>query len=115
MNSAAHGFEELTIESLHAGFRAGTITAHEVTQWYLDRIADSGLNAVVTTNRRALDEAAELDRRWAAGAPVGPLHGVPVLIKDQGETAGIPTSFGSELFADYIPERDCTVVARLRT
>ena len=114
MNSAAHGFEELTIESLHDGFRAGTITAHQVTQWYLDRIADSGLNAVVTTNPRALDEAAELDRLWAAGGPVGSLHGVPVLIKDQGETAGIPTSFGSELFADYIPDQDCAVVARLR-
>jgi amidase len=115
VTAAATGFEELTIDRLHDGLRAGTITAHELTQWYLDRIADSRLNAVVTTNPGALDEARELDRRWAAREVVGPLHGVPVLVKDQGETAGIPTGFGCELFADYIPDRDCTVVTRLRS
>jgi amidase len=114
MSGPAMGFRELNIADLHEGFRAGTIAAHNVTHWYLDRIAESPLNAVVTTNPRALDDAEALDRRRAAGEPMGPLHGVPVLVKDQGETAGIPTSFGSELFADYIPDRDCTVVTRLR-
>lgn len=114
MTTAPGTFDELTIEALHDGFRNQTVTAAEVTQAYLDRIAESGLNAIVTTNPRALEDAAELDRRRAAGEPTGPLHGVPILIKDQGETAGLQTSFGCGLFADYVPTQDCTVVHRLR-
>lgn len=105
--------EELTVEALHSGLRDGSLTAAGVTRWYLDRIAESTLNAIVTVNPRALDEAADADRRWAAGEH-GPLHGVPVLVKDQGETAGLPTSFGNVLFAEYVPTQDCTVVQRLR-
>ena len=106
-------FDELTIAALHQQFHDGTTTAVEVTQWYLDRIESSELNAIVTVNPRALEEAAEADRRWAAGA-AGALEGVPVLVKDQGETSGIPTSFGNVLFAEYVPDEDCTVVQRLR-
>lgn len=107
-------FEELTINDLHSGFRSGTITSVAVTQWYLDRIAESGLNAIVSVNPSALAEAGAADERLAAGGVTGPLHGVPVLVKDQAETAGIPTSFGSQLFAEYTPARDATVVQRLR-
>jgi amidase len=107
-------FEELTITDLHNGFRAGTLTSAMLTQWYLGRIAESGLNAVVSVNPAAVEEAEAADRRFATDGITGPLHGVPVLIKDQGETVGIPTSFGSALFADYLPTRDATVVTRLR-
>ncbi|AQA02883.1 hypothetical protein BVC93_11055 [Mycobacterium sp. MS1601] len=107
-------FDELTIADLHAGFRSGTMTSAMVTQWYLGRIADSELNAVVTVNPAALEEAASADRLFASDGITGPLHGVPVLVKDQAETNGIPTSFGSQLFADHLPTRDATVVARLR-
>lgn len=107
-------FDELTITDLHNGFRSGTITAVAVTQWYLDRIAESQLNAVVSVNPHALAEATAADERFAANGVTGPLHGVPVLVKDQAETAGIPTSFGSQLFAGYLPEQDATVVQRLR-
>lgn len=115
MTSTATGFEEFTIADLHHRLGSGTVTARQLTQWYLDRIAESELNAIVTTNPRALDDAADLDRRWTAGEPAGPLHGVPVLIKDQAETAGIATSFGCGLFADYVPDADSTVVRRLRS
>ncbi|QNJ93859.1 amidase [Mycolicibacterium fluoranthenivorans] len=107
-------FEELTISDLHDGLRSGTITSVALTLWYLDRIAESALNAVVSVNPKALAEAAAADAEFAAGGLTGPLHGVPVLIKDQAETKGIPTSFGSQLFADYLPDRDATVVQRLR-
>jgi Asp-tRNA(Asn)/Glu-tRNA(Gln) amidotransferase A subunit family amidase len=107
-------FDELTIAALHDGMRSGTVTSTAVTQWYLDRIAESGLNAVVSVNPQALDEAETADGQFATHGIVGPLHGVPVLIKDQAETAGIPTSFGNQLFADYLPDKDATVVQRLR-
>lgn len=107
-------YEELTVEALHRGFDEGTLTAVDVTRWYLDQIAASTLNAIVTVNPQALQEAAEADRRWAVGDRAGALHGVPVLVKDQGETAGLATSFGNVLFTDYVPEQDCTVVRRLR-
>lgn len=115
-------FEELTIDGFHAALTAGTITSTELVQWYLDRIADLDqseagprLGSFVTLNPRALDEAAALDDKFtASGELAGPLHGVPVVVKDQAETAGIPTSFGSALFAGYVPASDATVVARLR-
>lgn len=116
--------EELTVDAFHRMIERGDITSSELTGWYLDRIEDldsidnpSGLqlNSVVTVNNAAMQEAARLDELFAkTGHLVGPLHGVPVLIKDQGETRGIATSFGSEVFADYVPERDAVIVARLR-
>lgn len=107
-------FRELTIADLHNGFHDGTLSSVAVTQWYLDQIAESELNAVVSVNPSALTEAAAADERFSADGVTGPLHGVPVLVKDQAETIGIPTSFGSQLFADYSPANDATVVQRLR-
>jgi amidase len=113
-------FEELTIARFHELLRSGGTTSAELTAWYLRRIEDldrngPSLNALVTVNAAALAEAERLDRHFAdTGTLLGPLHGVPVVIKDQAETAGIPTAFGCSLFADYVPERDATVVTRLR-
>ncbi|RPA06179.1 amidase family protein [Gordonia sp. OPL2] len=117
-------YAELTIDDLHRMIRSGETTSAAVTSWYLSRIDDidsvdnpAGLqiNSVVTVNDAALREAAYLDEIHAkTGELVGPLHGVPILVKDQGETAGIPTAFGSTVFADYVPEADATVVERLR-
>ena len=117
-------YEELSISSFHRLVESGGATSADLTAWYLDRIAtlDSidnpdgpQLNSVVTVNPAALDEARALDEKYArTGTLVGPLHGVPILIKDQGETKGIPTAFGSTAFADYIPDTDATVVDRLR-
>lgn len=115
-------FEELTIEGFHAALSAGAVTGAELTAWYLDRIAaldqsDAGprIGSYVTVNQQAGDEAAALDEGFSAtGELSGPLHGVPVVVKDQAETAGLPTAFGSALFADYVPGADATVVSRLR-
>ena len=113
-------YEELTTTAFHDQVLAGTTTRAGLVSWYLRRIADLDsagprIGSVVTVNPQALAEAEALDAAFAAtGELQGPLHGVPVLIKDQAETAGIPTSFGSALFADYVPERDATVVTRLR-
>jgi amidase len=70
---------------------------------------------VVTVNPRARAEAAVLDESFAAtGRLSGPLHGVPVLVKDQAETAGLRTTFGSILFEAYVPASDATLVTKLR-
>lgn len=113
-------FEELTIDRYHQQLLDGSMTTVDLVQWYLARIAEfsdgpDGLNAVTTVNPRVLEEARACDERRAAGSgPLPPLHGVPVLVKDQAETAGIRTTFGSRLFEGYVPEADATVVARLR-
>ncbi len=111
--------EEATIADVHAAFESGALTCVDLVQAYLDRIdaydqRGLGLNAVATLNPRALDEARELDERYAADGLVGPLHCIPVLLKDQVETSDMPTTYGSALFADFVPERDATIVRRLK-
>ncbi len=113
-------FIELTIAAFHAALRSGEITAAELVDWYLARIeahndAGAQLQAVVTVNPAAREEAAARDEFLAIqGELCGPLHGVPVLVKDQVETAGLRTTFGSILFAEYVPAQDATVVAKLK-
>jgi len=72
------------------------------------------LNAIVTLNPCAQDDARALERRLAAGDPVGPLAGVPVGIKDVTQVAGLRTTFGSPLYRDHVPAEDAIVVQRLR-
>jgi amidase len=112
--------QELTIDAFHGALRDGEMTAVELVDWYLARIeqhdrAGAQIQAVVTVNPLARAEAAARDRLLAqTGELSGPLHGVPVLVKDQAETAGLRTTFGSILFEDYMPESDATLVAKLR-
>ncbi|MEM9197588.1 MAG: amidase [Pseudomonadota bacterium] len=112
--------EETTIADIHAAYQAGTLSAVALTQGYLDRIAaldktGPELNAFVMMNPAALDRAAELDKIYAeTGSFVGPLHGIPIGIKDQAETAGIETSFGSAALKGYVPETDATIVTKLQ-
>ncbi len=78
-------------------------------------MAGAQLQAVVTANPRAHDEAAARDESYGAtGRLSGPLHGVPVLVKVQAVTAGLRTTFGSILFEGYVPSTDATVVTKLR-
>jgi amidase len=113
-------FEELTIDDFHTALRQGELTSAELVDWYLARIeahnnAGAEIQAVVTVNPHARDDAAALDEFFSTNNGLsGPLHGVPVLVKDQGETAGIRTTFGSKLFEDYVPESDATVITRLK-
>jgi Asp-tRNA(Asn)/Glu-tRNA(Gln) amidotransferase A subunit family amidase len=93
--------EEATIDDIHSAFRSGELTCRGLVELYLARIeaydrSGPELNAILTLNPRALEEAEDLDRSFERnGEFVGPLHGVPVLVKDQAETAGIRTTFGS--------------------
>jgi Asp-tRNA(Asn)/Glu-tRNA(Gln) amidotransferase A subunit family amidase len=86
---------------------------------YLDRIEaydknGPAINAIITINSKALEEANRLDAAFKTSGPVGPLHGIPVIIKDQGDAKGMPTTLGSLLFKDYYPDRDSFVVEKLK-
>ncbi len=111
--------EEATIAEVHAAFLAGQLTCVDLVQGYLDRIEaydEQGprLNTIANLNPAALDEAARLDQALAGGGLSGPLHCIPVLLKDQVETRDMPTTYGSALFADFVSSRDATIVTRMK-
>jgi amidase len=110
---------ETTIADVHAAMRAGTLTCRALVSAYLDRIAaydknGPALNAIVVVNPAALAAADSLDRRAALGALVGPLHCVPMIVKDNFETDDLPTTAGSLSLQGMIPRRDAYMVRRLR-
>ena len=111
--------EPKTLSQLAADIQAKTISSEALTQAFLDRIAavdDAGpmLNAVLALNPNALADAKALDAELAAGKSRGPLHGVPVLLKDNIETAELATTAGSLALQDNKTGRDAPLVARLR-
>jgi amidase len=111
---------ELTIDAFHGALRRGELTTVELVDWYLARIrahdsSGAEIQAVVTVNPRARNDAVDRDEFFAStGDFQGPLHGVPILVKDQAETAGLRTTFGSVLFDSYVPESDATVIGKLK-
>jgi len=110
---------EATIDDLRAALASGQTTCQLLVREYLARVeaydkSGPALNAVQTVNRQALQEAERLDVRFRASGAAGPLHCIPVLVKDQVETSDMPTMFGSILFKDFVPTRDATIVTRLR-
>jgi amidase len=111
--------QEATIEAIQAAYRAGTLTVRQLVEMYLDRIErydqrGPALNAVISLNPDALVEADRLDAAFNASGFVGPLHGIPMMVKDQVDINGMPTTLGSVLFKDYVPGRDAFTISRLR-
>jgi amidase len=110
---------EATIDDVQEAYKSHTLTARQLTQMYLDRVAaydqkGPKLNVVISLNPTALAEADKLDAAYAKSGPVGPLHGVPVFLKDQFDAAGMPSTLGSVLLKDFKPTRDSFVAERLR-
>jgi amidase len=110
---------ELSAVDAQARLSAGTLTSHALTQAYLDRIAnmdDNGphLNAVIEVNPRAIADADALDAERRSGHVRGPLHGIPIVIKDNIDAAGMVNSAGSLALADNRPKQDAFIVTRLR-
>ena len=106
-----------TIAEAQAALAAGQVSATELVQASLGRIErlDGTLHAFIrTTPERALADAKASDARRSAGAPLGPLDGIPIAHKDIYETAGIATTAHSKLLQDYLPATDATVVRRWR-
>ena len=114
MTDDLHYFEARRLVAL---LRARQISARELLQVHLDRIAavNPQINAIVTlTADAALAQARRADQAAAIGEFLGPLHGIPVAHKDNHLTAGIRTTFGSRLRADLVPDADELVIERLR-
>ncbi|MCC6362889.1 MAG: Asp-tRNA(Asn)/Glu-tRNA(Gln) amidotransferase GatCAB subunit A [Bryobacterales bacterium] len=105
-----------TIREAGAALRSNKTTSVALTRQCLDRIHNlqPRLNAFITVvSDAALVQAACLDAELAAGTARGPLHGIPIALKDVFETKGIRTTCGSRLFYDYVPQRDAAVAERL--
>lgn len=113
------GWPEKTLPELSDALTAGEVTSVELTEAYLDRIAlvDPHLNAVLALNDGALAAAEESDARRAAGEALGPLDGIPILLKDNIETAdaGLATTAGALALKDNVTGRDSPLVAGLRS
>ncbi len=110
---------ETAIADIHAAYQAGELTARQLVQIYLDRIEaydqnGPAINSLISLNPHALEEADRLDAAFKDTGPVGPLHGIPVIIKDQADVKGMPTTMGSVLFKDYMPDQDAFVAAKLK-
>jgi amidase len=107
---------EASIAQMQQAMAEKRMTSRELVQQSLTRIAlyEDQLNAVIRVNRRALDEAAERDRERAAGRIRGPLHGIPIALKDNIHTADMPTTGGALAFAGLVPPYEATVTRQLR-
>jgi amidase len=110
---------DATIDDVRAALASKQITCRALVEQYIKRIetydkSGPALNAVQTINRLAVQDADRLDAALARSGPVGPLHCVPMLMKDQVETSDMPTTYGSAVFKDFIPQRDATIVTRLK-
>jgi amidase len=107
---------EASISDMQAALRDGRVTSHELVQQYLIRIAtyEDKLHAAVTVNPNALKEADERDRERAAGKIRGPLHGIPIALKDNIQTTDMLTTGGALAFANLTPPYDATLTKNLR-
>jgi Asp-tRNA(Asn)/Glu-tRNA(Gln) amidotransferase A subunit family amidase len=118
-SSARFQLMETTIDDIHSAMKSGKLTAHQLIQAYLDRIdafdkKGPAINCIITINPRALEEADRLDAEFKRSGMAGPLHGIPIVVKDEIDTAGMPTTLGTLVFKDYRPPRDAFTIERLK-
>ena len=120
LSIAPFALDETTLADLQSAMASGRMTAHSITQQYLDRIhaldrTGPTLRSVIEINPDALSIAGTLDRERKAGRVRGPLHGIPILVKDNIDTADrMTTTAGSYALGGSIPLQDATIAARLR-
>ena len=107
---------EATIPELQAAMEEGRLTSRDLVQQYLGRIGiyENRLNATITVNPNALAEAGRLDRERSESGARGPLHGIPIALKDNIHTTDMPTTGGALAFEGLIPPYDATLTEQLR-
>ncbi|MCC7126853.1 MAG: amidase [Acidobacteria bacterium] len=111
--------EETTIAAVHAAMGDGRLTCRALVDHYLRRIAaydknGPAINAIVTLNPQAQAQADEMDRRFKASGPIGPLHCVPMMVKDNFETIGLPSTNGALALEGFISSKDAFQVRRIK-
>lgn len=106
---------EASIVDMQRAMQEGRVTSHALVQQYLNRIAtyEDALNATIAVNPKALDEADTRDRERAAGNVRGPLHGIPIALKDNINTTFMPTTGGALAFDGMVPPYDATLTRNL--
>jgi len=116
VDQAAFSVVEASIAELQQAMTEGRLTSRALVEQYLIRIAlyEDALNAVMTVNRRALAEAEALDRERAQGRVRGPLHGIPIALKDNIHTTNMATTGGALAFDGFVPPYEATLVKNLR-
>ncbi|CAG8423264.1 unnamed protein product [Penicillium salamii] len=111
---------EMSIAQAHDGIRSGKFTAKDLTTAFLRRIealdkAGPRINAMMALSPTAIDEAASLDRYFKEnGKFKGKLHGIPIVVKDQADTKGIVTAYGSAVGKNNVPDKDAFVITKLK-
>ena len=118
-SAAPFEVEEATIAQVHEAMKAGRLTCRELVGDYLKRIAaydknGPSINSLVVVNPEVEKQADELDRRFAQSGLTGPLHCVPVIVKDNFETVGLQTADGALAFAGYMAAKDAFQVRRIK-
>ncbi|WP_043113700.1 amidase family protein [Solimonas soli] len=121
-NAEAHALaiEEASIADIQAAYRSGELSTHEVVAAYLARVSAYDkrgpyLNSIISLNPRALEDADRLDAAYrASGRFSGPLHGIPVLVKDCIDAAGMPLTAGFQGWKHWFPARDATLVEKIK-
>lgn len=110
---------EATIQDFHDAIQSGDLSAEAIVNKYINRIKrfdDAGpeINSIITLNTNSIERARKIDNQYTESGFVGPLHGIPILVKDQVSTSNMVTTFGSTAFSSYIPNRDATIIQNLR-
>ena len=118
VQTADFNIAEATIADIQQAYRSKQLTCRNLVETYLGRIEaydqrGPAINSIITINSRALEEAGRLDALFKSSGPAGSLHGVPIIVKDQADVKGMPTTLGSILFKDYYPDRNSFVVEKL--
>ncbi len=106
---------ELTISEIHKAYQEGDYTSNQLVRAYLERInnLDSTINSITTINSKALAIAKGLDEEYQQTGRLRPLHGIPIIVKDNINTAGLPTTAGALALKDFIPVEDAFIIKRL--
>ncbi|MCA6075152.1 amidase [Fulvivirga sedimenti] len=108
--------EELTIAEIHRAFQAGNYTSEDLVNAYLEQIEmlEPRLNAITVLNPAAVEEARNLDKEFRQTGKLRPLHGIPVIVKDNINTAGILTTGGSRALENFAPSEDAPIIQKLK-
>lgn len=110
---------ETTVSGVHEAMLAGELTCHQLVEYYLKRIdaydqKGPALNSLILVNPKAMQEADALDAMLQKGGLVGPLHGIPIILKDNVETFDMATTAGSLSLAGFVPRDDAYIVKKMR-
>jgi Asp-tRNA(Asn)/Glu-tRNA(Gln) amidotransferase A subunit family amidase len=115
LKSESISIEELTIAQIHEAYENGTFNSQELVKAYLQEIFinNHNINALTTINPAAMEMAKALDEEFTMTQTLRPLHGIPIIVKDNMNTKGLPTTAGSLALKDFIPEENAFIINRL--